>query len=113
MSSQPNVRHTRSQTRAKQANANLNPGGDNSSSHSSVSEDFFITSMMDKDGGELRDCAGCDRPNNSERYMVQCENCNHWYHFTCANVNTATVRSASFVCVLCGPSGVIAAAELL
>ncbi|XP_062707720.1 uncharacterized protein LOC134288057 [Aedes albopictus] len=103
MSLQSNVRKTRSQVRAQQANAKPNPDGNETSSSS---EDSFIPSIIDTDGGELRGCAACERPNNSERYMVQCRNCSHWYHFTCANVNTATVRSSNYVCALCIPSAV-------
>lgn len=104
MSSQPNVRQTRSQTRAQQANANPNVGGDDRvSSHSS--RNSFIPSMMDNDGGELRDCGGCNRPNNSEQYMVQCQKCSIWFHFSCANVSTTTVRTISFVCGKCMPGG--------
>lgn len=35
--------------------------------------------------------------------MVQCQNCNRWYHFPCVNVAAATVRSTSFVCKQCAP----------
>ncbi|XP_062537834.1 transcription initiation factor TFIID subunit 3-like [Armigeres subalbatus] len=96
-----NVRQTRSQTRAQQANANLAPGNDDEKASSKVSDDSFVPSIVDRNGGELFDCAGCDRPNNSERYMVQCDNCDHWYHLTCAGVKVATVGSNNFVCAVC------------
>lgn len=97
-----NVRQTRSRTRVQQENADLNPGNDDKMSSKS-SEDSFIPSMVDDNGGELHDCGGCNRPNNTERFMVQCRNCTRWYHFTCANVNTTIVRSSNFVCVVCMP----------
>lgn len=93
-----------------QVNDNLNPYDADMTSHQS-SDESFIPSMLDSDGGELRDCRECDRPNNSERYMVQCQNCSRWYHFSCANVDTATVRSTSFVCKQCAPGGGLNASE--
>lgn len=96
-----NVRQTRSRTRVQQENADLNPGNDDKMS--SKSSESSIPSMVDDNGGELHDCGGCNRPNNTERYMVQCRNCTRWYHFTCANVNTTIVRSSNFVCVVCMP----------
>ncbi|XP_055615068.1 ribosome-binding protein 1-like [Toxorhynchites rutilus septentrionalis] len=101
MSSQANVRQTRPRTRAQQANAAPNTGIDDDQISNQSSEDSFIPSMVDSDRGELHDCAGCNRPNSSERYMVQSQKCIRWYHFSCANVNTTTVRSSCFVCVSC------------
>lgn len=81
----------------EQANANLTPPGDDDR----TSEDSFIPSMVDEAGGELRGCGHCNRPNNSELYMVQCQKCSLWYHFSCANVSSATVRTVNFVCGKC------------
>ncbi|XP_053685846.1 uncharacterized protein LOC128735386 [Sabethes cyaneus] len=93
---QSHVRQTRSRTKAMQ-NTNLTlDDADKVSSCSS--ESSFIPSMIDIDGGEGQECIRCNRPNNAERYMVQCSNCNGWCHFTCANVNTESARSSSFVC---------------
>nr|XP_029722530.1 apical junction molecule-like [Aedes albopictus] len=47
----------------------------------------------------------------SERYMVQCQDCRQWYHFSCANVNAITVRKTGFTCVLCLTNGVTGSTE--
>nr|XP_019561677.2 coiled-coil domain-containing protein 158-like [Aedes albopictus] len=106
MDLQSNVRQTRSRTRAiQQENADPTPPGDEDGMSQQSSEDLFVPSMIDSDGGELRGCVGCDRPNNSEKYMVQCQKCSLWYHFSCANVSTTTVRTTKFVCTKCVPGG--------
>lgn len=92
------VRQTRSMTRAaaekvkSNLQANAVRGNENSS---------FEATLIDSVGGDDYDCVGCDRPNNAELYMVQCKDCNRWYHFSCGKVTTATVHAAVFSCELC------------
>ncbi|XP_058817784.1 uncharacterized protein LOC131681093 [Topomyia yanbarensis] len=49
-------------------------------------------------------CAECDRPDWAED-MVQCDECQDWYHFTCAGVS-GTVSSRNWSCRICLPISV-------
>ncbi|XP_058816425.1 uncharacterized protein LOC131679707 [Topomyia yanbarensis] len=46
-------------------------------------------------------CSLCDERDNSR--MVQCDSCDNWYHFTCANV-TEAVSETDWSCPSCGTS---------
>ncbi|XP_058811014.1 uncharacterized protein LOC131675898 [Topomyia yanbarensis] len=46
-----------------------------------------------------RHCLLCNEPDNSR--MVQCDSCDSWYHFTCANV-TEAVAETEWSCPSCG-----------
>ena len=43
-------------------------------------------------------CCKCKRP-DSYKEMVQCDKCDSWYHFSCANVHRALL--GSWFCLLC------------
>ncbi|XP_058826161.1 uncharacterized protein LOC131686058 [Topomyia yanbarensis] len=95
-----NVRQTRSMAKAAKTNlekVDINERGEGRYDPS------FVPSMVDDVEGEVFDCAYCDRPNTAEWYMVQCKECEHWYHFSCAKVSTTSVNKAAFSCVLCVP----------
>ncbi|XP_058810950.1 uncharacterized protein LOC131675821 [Topomyia yanbarensis] len=46
-------------------------------------------------------CAVCNRPDWAEK-LVQCDNCDHWYHFTCAGV-TDSIQHRDWTCTSCLP----------
>ncbi|XP_062550977.1 uncharacterized protein LOC134215911 [Armigeres subalbatus] len=98
------TRQTRSQTRATQGDGNSSSqppcGGEQVHNNS---EQPFEPSLNDIEHGDDYECVECKRPNNAELYMVQCGHCKHWYHFSCAKVDAATVRSNEFTCAKCSP----------
>ncbi|XP_038116949.1 uncharacterized protein LOC119769121 [Culex quinquefasciatus] len=94
----PFVRQTRSMTRAAQEAANLQIGDAQDDAAKP-----FEPSVVEPERGDEQDCAGCTRPNNAELYMVRCEKCELYFHFSCANVTTATVNQPPFVCRTCVP----------
>lgn len=72
-----NVRQTRAQTAAaaaaeQAAQANL----ETLEGEHDVARDGSEPLMID---GDTFDCAGCDRPNKAEHYMVQCGQCECHY----------------------------------
>ncbi|XP_058446466.1 uncharacterized protein LOC131427358 [Malaya genurostris] len=44
-------------------------------------------------------CLGCDQPDSAED-MVQCDRCDTWWHFTCANVD-ASIKDQKWMCSKC------------
>lgn len=66
---------------------------------------FEEASMVDTQRGENVDCDSYTRPNNAEMFMVQCERCLPYFHFSCARVTTATVNLNRFICKTCIPLG--------
>ncbi|XP_055918440.1 uncharacterized protein LOC129950533 [Eupeodes corollae] len=44
-------------------------------------------------------CSCCDKPDSAED-MVQCDRCEMWNHFSCANVNSS-IRDKAFLCRIC------------
>nr|XP_029728484.1 uncharacterized protein LOC115266388 [Aedes albopictus] len=99
------VRQTRSQTRLTQ-NATDRGSQPISSDDAQVrfrNDGDFEPSVIDVEHGGDYECTECTRPNNAEMYMVQCGVCKHWYHFSCAKVDKATVRAKDFICVKCLP----------
>ncbi|XP_058814890.1 histone-lysine N-methyltransferase 2C-like [Topomyia yanbarensis] len=98
------VRQTRSVTKAMAKAAKHNLANRKLSHEGSVLYDAsFKATVIDTEHGNEHDCASCDRSNNAEWYMVQCKDCDRWYHFTCAKVDTATVQTTTFSCILCVP----------
>lgn len=45
-------------------------------------------------------CNACSEPDSSGD-MVQCDECDCWLHFTCANVNGNNVDEEPFICANC------------
>lgn len=97
------VRQTRSRTRARAEGAANLQNDDVHRENASVksSEANFEPSIVDEERANERDCGACDRPNKAEWFMVQCEGCKKWYHFSCAGVTQKTVHSKSFCCAIC------------
>nr|XP_029710986.1 uncharacterized protein LOC115256476 [Aedes albopictus] len=96
------VRQTRSRTRAV-AEDTPNLQNDEQRENASVksSEGNFEASLIDEERADERECGACDRPNKAEWFMVQCGDCEKWYHFSCAGVTHKTVHSKSFTCAVC------------
>ncbi|XP_062538033.1 uncharacterized protein LOC134206342 [Armigeres subalbatus] len=59
------------------------------------------TPEKDKPSG----CACCDRPETFDN-IVQCDQCNEWWHMTCAEV-TPSVAERSWICGHCMPLSVL------
>lgn len=99
------VRQTRSKTRATEgaATSRSQPTRDDGARLNipEIVATVFEPSLVDIEHGDDNDCAECRRPNSAELYMVQCGCCKHWYHFSCAKVDTVTARSSEFVCAKC------------
>lgn len=98
------VRQTRSMTRAAAEKAKSNLQSNRVVCGTEKTHDTpFEATFIDAEAGEEYDCAGCKRTNNAELYMVQCKDCDRWYHFSCGKVTTATVHATSFSCTHCVP----------
>ena len=93
------VRQTRSKTQVIKKSAGAPP--DAAGDVQGPTGDEFMPSIMDFEHGQDHDCAICDRPNNTELYTVQCGRCKRWHHFSCAGVDTHTVKSTEFRCTEC------------
>ncbi|XP_058814579.1 uncharacterized protein LOC131678438 [Topomyia yanbarensis] len=97
-----NTRQTRSRTRALAATVKPNlQMSDGVEVRGIPADAVFKPSEIDTTGGEQNDCDACGRPNKAEPYMVQCEKCEIWYHFSCANVSFTTVQEAAYTCAKC------------
>ena len=46
------------------------------------------------------DCCSCKLPNLYDN-MIGCENCDNWFHNSCANINRTICDSLNFVCNFC------------
>ncbi|XP_055644997.1 uncharacterized protein LOC129780594 [Toxorhynchites rutilus septentrionalis] len=96
-----NVRQTRSQARAlRERQANLHIGSDQALLRDPAKDNTRVKLSSDNERAEAFDCAGCQRPNNSEP-MVRCRDCQCYWHYSCANVNSTTVHMEPFVCATC------------
>lgn len=104
MNQRPNTRQTRSQTRAAQQlqqQAGINLQSVYAAGEPAARPAVFEASTVDIEGGDDIDCGSCVRPNNAEMYMVQCGQCQIYYHFSCAGVTIDTVYLKPFVCKTC------------
>ncbi|XP_058122612.1 uncharacterized protein LOC131293502 [Anopheles ziemanni] len=61
-------------------------------------------------------CRLCDKPDPSDSHMVQCDECDRWFHLTCAKLTKLPTAEEEFMCIKCsadrakaqdeaGPSG--------
>ncbi|XP_055633596.1 uncharacterized protein LOC129773944 [Toxorhynchites rutilus septentrionalis] len=56
--------------------------------------------QVTEDEVDARDCIMCTRPNTADQWMVQCDVCSKWIHFSCAGVDKG-VENECFVCAKC------------
>nr|XP_029717705.1 uncharacterized protein LOC115260683 [Aedes albopictus]XP_029717706.1 uncharacterized protein LOC115260683 [Aedes albopictus] len=54
------------------------------------------------DGESSFECPLCTRPNVADKWMVQCDVCACWIHFSCAGVDD-TISNKPYTCVRCAP----------
>ncbi|XP_062703497.1 uncharacterized protein LOC134285955 [Aedes albopictus] len=59
-----------------------------------------IRQLTDEESSVAARCPSCDRPDVADRWMVQCDLCQRWFHFSCARVDES-VRDRSFACGTC------------
>nr|XP_029710237.1 uncharacterized protein LOC115256123 [Aedes albopictus] len=60
----------------------------------------IVRELSEEEAATEASCPGCNRPDIAERYMVQCDMCERWYHFSCAKVDEA-IKDRSFSCCKC------------
>ncbi|XP_062702635.1 uncharacterized protein LOC134285592 [Aedes albopictus] len=68
-----------------------------------------VRQLTEEESSAAGCCPLCDRPDVADKWMVQCELCEKWFHFSCAKVNSS-VKDRSFACTTCalppGPESV-------
>ncbi|XP_061506873.1 uncharacterized protein LOC133392131 [Anopheles gambiae] len=55
-----------------------------------------LTPFFDNDNGSCRLCSRIDDPN-----MVQCDECDRWFHMACAKLNRLPKADEPFLCIKC------------
>ncbi|XP_055922143.1 uncharacterized protein LOC129953216 [Eupeodes corollae] len=71
-------------------------------SHSSLSQSKRIAHSLphNQEYTEQFNCVKCDREDSFDE-MVQCDKCDHWYHFVCADVHGDDVEDKEWICPKC------------
>lgn len=59
-----------------------------------------IRQLTEEESSTVGCCPSCDRPDVADKWMVQCELCERWFHFSCAKVNES-IKDRSFACTTC------------
>lgn len=66
------------------------------------SGDSVADSREQRDADQQSQCIICNQPNHADRKMVQCDGCDHWFHFRCVGVNDSIEDpERSFKCAAC------------
>ncbi|XP_062538392.1 uncharacterized protein LOC134206680 [Armigeres subalbatus] len=58
----------------------------------------LVRMLTDEESGF--DCTLCTQPNIADKWMVQCDACGSWIHFSCAGVDER-VKNDTFICAKC------------
>ncbi|XP_065094703.1 uncharacterized protein LOC135715317, partial [Ochlerotatus camptorhynchus] len=61
-----------------------------------------VRMLSEEESAVFGQCPACNQPDVADKWMVQCDSCEQWYHFICAKVDES-IKDRSFSCTKCAP----------